>query len=73
VVSLASSGGAATIAAKAEAQEVVKHEQALAHPLVQAALEAFPGAAVVARRDKTSGERPPAALSQKTHQGDETE
>jgi DNA polymerase-3 subunit gamma/tau len=73
VVSLASSGGAATIAATAEAQEAAKREQALAHPLVQAALVAFPGAAVVARRDKTSRERPPAALPQKTHQGDETE
>ena len=73
VVSLASNGGAPTLAATAEAQETAKRELALAHPLVQAALGAFPGAAVVARRDKTSGEQPPGANPQKTHQGDETE
>ncbi|HMB76637.1 MAG TPA: DNA polymerase III subunit gamma/tau, partial [Kiloniellaceae bacterium] len=52
VVTLASSGGETTLASKAAAAEAAKREQAMAHPLVQAALEAFPGATLVARREK---------------------
>ena len=77
VVSLAGSGGEETLATLVAAAETARRDQALAHPLVQAALEAFPGAALVARRDKAAGRQPSAAGSDDTPshdspQGDET-
>lgn len=82
VVSLANSGGNETLAARAEAAESAKRDEAMAHPLVQAALEAFPGAKLVARRDKADGpvaepEQQPETgqqdeSSQNSFQGDDT-
>jgi DNA polymerase-3 subunit gamma/tau len=65
IVALASEGGAATIAEVRRAEERAKREAIANEPMVRAVLEAFPGAEIVAVRDKAA-EAPPSG------EGDET-
>jgi DNA polymerase-3 subunit gamma/tau len=51
MVTVSSEEGAPTLGEQARAKEAALREAALAHPLVSAAMEAFPGAKLVARRD----------------------
>ncbi|MCA8929967.1 MAG: DNA polymerase III subunit gamma/tau, partial [Alphaproteobacteria bacterium] len=51
-VTLAESSDAATVAEQAEAAEAAEREAVLQHPLVQATLDAFPGASVGAIRSR---------------------
>ncbi|MHA1107934.1 MAG: DNA polymerase III subunit gamma/tau, partial [Alphaproteobacteria bacterium] len=53
LVSVSGEQGAATLREQVEAAAAAKRGAAISHPLVQAALETFPGATVEAVRDKT--------------------
>ncbi len=54
MVSLSSETGAPSLGEQAREQEARLREAALQHPLVRAALETFPGAKLVARRERAS-------------------
>jgi len=63
VISLASAGGAATLRQQTEATAARRLDAAAAHPLVQAVLDAFPGARIEAVRPLKPGEEPDAAAT----------
>ena len=65
MVSVSQDPGAASIADQARAREARLTEAALQHPLVRAAMETFPGAKLVARRD-SPGAVPPGAVHNET-------
>ena len=65
MVSVSQDQGEASIADQARARAARLTETALQHPLVQAAMETFPGAKLVARRDNP-GAVPPGAVPDKT-------
>jgi DNA polymerase-3 subunit gamma/tau len=52
MVSVADKGGDATLAEQDKAAEQKRRDKALAHPLMQAALSAFPGAKLLSLRQK---------------------
>ncbi len=52
VISLSQAAGEATLRDQLRAAEAAKRDAVLQHPLVQAVIETFPGAEMVARRDK---------------------
>jgi len=54
MVSVSGEPGAPSLAEQSREREAELDQEALVHPLVQAALEAFPGAKMVARRDAPS-------------------
>jgi len=51
VVTLASEGGAPTLAEQARSAKAARHERVLQEPLVRAVMDRFPGAEIVAVRD----------------------
>ena len=73
MVSVSGEPGAPSLAEQAREREAKLDEAALRHPLVQAAMEAFPGAKMVDRRDRSvDSERDRAAGDPKTsEEGDE--
>ena len=56
LVSVSSQDGAATLRQQMDAAEATRRGAAISHPLVQAALDAFPGATVEAVRDQAPDE-----------------
>ncbi|MGQ0742096.1 MAG: DNA polymerase III subunit gamma/tau [Alphaproteobacteria bacterium] len=65
IVTLANAGGAPTIAEALRAEERARREAIANEPFVRAVLDAFPGAEIVAVRDKTQDDQP-------SPEGDET-
>jgi DNA polymerase-3 subunit gamma/tau len=61
VVTLAREGGAPTLAEQRRTAQAQKIEQVAQSPMVRAVLDRFPGAEIVAVRDRPEPEIPPAA------------
>jgi len=59
VVTLASEGGAPTLAEQQRAAKAARHERVLQEPLVRAVMDRFPGAEIVAVRDIVADEVAP--------------
>ena len=60
IVTLASEGGAPTIAEQKQAAERARKDAVSQDPFVRAVLDAFPGAEIVAVRERDDGALPPA-------------
>jgi DNA polymerase-3 subunit gamma/tau len=75
VVSVAGAGGLPTLHEQAQAADRARHDWALAHPVIAAYLEAFPGAVVEAVRDHEieAGQALPDAEPSDAEAGESTE
>lgn len=73
LVSLSEEAGAPTIREQMDAKEAARRGRATAHPLVQAALEAFPGATVEAVTERVPEEFPDSVDEDGTDDDTETE
>ncbi len=73
MVTLSQEAGAASLDQQAKSLEAQKREQAMAHPLVQAALTTFPGARLIDRRDKQAGVVPDNSTEQTGSVSQDTE
>jgi DNA polymerase-3 subunit gamma/tau len=72
MVSVSGEPGAPSLAKQKDQRKADLDEAALRHPLVQAAMEAFPGAKMVDRRDRSSDpERSPETPPETLKEGDE--
>ncbi len=65
MVAVSGEPGAPSLAEQKDQRTTELNEAALRHPLVQAAMETFPGAKMVDRRDRSAGE------SKTSEEGDE--
>ena len=71
MVSVSGEPGAPSLAEQSREREAKLDQAALGHPLVQAALEAFPGAKMVARRDSPGAAAPESDDPDTPREGDE--